>query len=383
VIGREIMSLLEMVAKMDVYGILEYFYAIFSSNMMNIPLIQPYIDKIIEKIPIAKYLIALILWKPFFAVLIMPGLGILTVYLLYIVWFERKLTARVQWRVGPLEVARPVRGAIQALADGLRYFFQEAIIHREAHSPYFIQLPILAFIPILLPLLFIPAGAAVGIKTPYSIQLIVAFIALIPITIIAIGWASNSRFAFIGSVREAFMYFAYEIPFIIAVMSMIFLYGSGDAYMAVEKQSLIPGVILNPVAFLVYLIAMLMATSRLPFEIPEADQEIAFGPFVEYSGILFGLVMVLAYEKLYIMSLLFSILFLGGWSGPVCPLLGDLNGPIWLVVKTLVVVSAVALVRSIYARYRLDQALRIGWRSLLALSLASLVVGAAVGVWFS
>ncbi len=376
------MSLSNMITGMDVQGILNYFYAMFSSNMMNIPLIQPIIDKIEAKIPVLKYLIALILWKPLFAVLIMPGLGILTVYLLYIVWFERKLTARVQWRVGPLEVARPIRGAIQALADGLRYFFQEAIVHKDAHRPYFIQLPILAFIPVLLPLLFIPAGSAVGIPSPYSIQLILAFIALIPITIIAIGWASNNRFAFIGSVREAFMYFAYEIPFIIAVISMIFLYGSGDAYVAVQKQSLIPGALLNPIAFLVYLITMLMATSRLPFEIPEADQEIAFGPFVEYSGILFGLVMVLAYEKLYIMSLLFTILFLGGWNGPACPLLGDLNAPIWLVIKTLVVVSAVALVRSIYSRYRLDQALRIGWTSILALSVISLVIGGIVGAVF-
>ncbi len=360
---------------------LDVLLSIFSSNMMDIPLIAPIVDALM-KIPLINLIVALILWKPFFAVIIMPGLGVLMVYLLYIVWYERKLTARVQWRVGPLEVARPIRGAIQTLADGIRYFFQEAIVHREAHRPYFVQLPILAFIPVLLPLIFIPAGSAVGIRTPYAIQLIVTFIALIPITIVAIGWASNSRFAYIGSVREAFMYFAYEVPFIIAVISMIFIYGSGDAYVAVEKQT-IPGALLNPIAFIVYIIAMLMATSRLPFDIPEADQEIAFGPFVEYSGILFGLVMVLAYEKLYIMTLLFTILFLGGWSGPACPVLGDLMPPLWLTIKTFIVVSILVIVRSIYARYRLDQALRIGWTSMLCLSLIALVIGGAVGVWLS
>lgn len=362
--------------------VLNYFLKIFSSNMMDIPLISPIVDALM-KIPLVNIIVALILWKPFFAVIIMPGLGVLMIYLLYIVWYERKLTARIQWRVGPLEVARPIRGAIQALADGIRYFFQEAIVHREAHRPYFVQLPILAFIPVLLPLIFIPAGSAVGIRTPYALQLIVTFIALIPVTIIAIGWASNSRFAYIGSVREAFMYFAYEVPFIIAVISMIFIYGSGDAYVAVEKQSLIPGALLNPIAFIVYIIAMLMATSRLPFEIPEADQEIAFGPFVEYSGILFGLVMVLAYEKLYIMTLLFTILFLGGWSGPTCPVLGDLMPPLWLTIKTFIVVSVLVIVRSIYARYRLDQALRIGWTSMLCLSVLALIVGGVVGVWLS
>ncbi len=358
--------------------LIEYLFNMFRSNMMNIPLIKPIVDWLMG-IPGINFIVALILWKPFFAVIILPGLGALMLYLLYIVWFERKLTARVQWRVGPLEVARPIRGSIQALADGIRYFFQEAIVHKDAHRPYFFQLPILAFIPVLLPLLFMPAGSAVGIRSPYGIQLIVTFIALIPITIIAIGWASNSRFAYIGSVREALMYLAYEIPFIIAVIAMVFVYGSGDPYVAVQKQT-IPGVFLNPLAFIVYIIAMLMATSRLPFEIPEADQEIAFGPFVEYSGILFGLVMVIAYEKLYLMALLFVILFLGGWSGPICPLLGDLTPPIWLFIKTLIVISILVIVRSIYARYRIDQALRIGWTSILAISLASLVVGAVVGV---
>ncbi|MEM4702624.1 MAG: NADH-quinone oxidoreductase subunit H, partial [Archaeoglobaceae archaeon] len=170
---------------------------LLKSNMMEIPFIQPIVDNLMQ-IPLINFLVALILWRPFFAVVIIPGLTALMIYLLYIVWFERKLTARIQWRVGPLEVARPIRGAIQALADGLRYFFQEAIVHRDAHRPYFVQLPILAFIPILLPIAFIPAGNVVGIKSPYAIQLIVAFLALIPITIIAIGWASNNRFAFVG-----------------------------------------------------------------------------------------------------------------------------------------------------------------------------------------
>ncbi|MEM0214725.1 MAG: NADH-quinone oxidoreductase subunit NuoH [Archaeoglobaceae archaeon] len=366
----------------------KFLLSVLKANQLDIPIIKPIIGilmKIVAQIPIpylsnlVDLILAIVLWRPLFAIAIMPGLTILMIYLLYIVWFERKLTARIQWRVGPLEVYRPLRGAIQALADGVRYLFQEAIIHRDAHRPYFVQLPILAFIPILLPIAFIPAGNVVGIKSPYAIQLTVAFISLIPITIVAIGWASNNRFAFIGSVREALMYVAYEIPFIIAVISMVFLYGSGDPYVAVEKQW-IPGAILNPLAFLVFLIAMLMATSRLPFEIPEADQEIAFGPFVEYSGILFGLVMVLAYEKLYVMALLFVILFLGGWNGIYISLLGDLNAPLWLVIKTLIVISIIAMVRSMYARYRIDQVLRISFSWILALSIIALLIGAGVGM---
>jgi NADH-quinone oxidoreductase subunit H len=221
--------------------------------------------------------------------------------------------------------------------------------------------------------LVIPAGSIVAIKTSYGIPIIVTLISLIPIIKIAIGWASNSRFAYIGSVREAFMYFAYEIPLIIAVLAMILLYGSTDPYVVVEKQK-IWGIALNPLAFLSFLIVTAMATSRLPFDIPEADQEIAFGPFVECSGILFGIVMTIVYEKLYLLCLLISILFLGGFQGPLIPLLGDLSPAIWLFIKALLLMMILVFLRSIYPRFRLDQALKIGWTSLLCVSLISLMI---------
>ncbi|RLI84356.1 NADH-quinone oxidoreductase subunit NuoH [Archaeoglobales archaeon] len=350
----------------------------FVQNMVSIPLIQPVIDFLLQ-IPVLGYIVALILWKPMFALLIFPGLMTLLTVLLFIIWFERKLTARIQWRKGPLEVLRWAGGVIQALADGLRYFFQEVIVHRDAHRLYFLQFPILIFIPVLLPLLFIPAGTIVGIKSPYSLAITVAVVSLIPVFIVAIGWASNSRFAYIGTVREAFMYFAYEIPFIISVISMILVYGTADMVTIVERQA-IPGIILNPIAALVFFITTVMATSRLPFEIPEADQEIAFGPFVEYSGIMFGLVMTIAYEKMYILSLLMSILFLGGGNGPAIPLLGDISGVIWLFIKAMAVMVSLAFLRSIYARLRLDQALRVSWTTIMKISLVSLAIGVIINL---
>jgi NADH-quinone oxidoreductase subunit H len=355
----------------------------FMGNMVNIPLIQPIVDYLLN-VPFVGYIVAILLWKPMFALLFIPGLTALMIVLLFIIWFERKLTARIQWRVGPLEVSRPIGGIIQPMADGLRYFFQEVIVHRDSHRPYFLQFPILIFIPVLLPILFIPAGSIIAINTPYALPVIVAIVSLIPVFIIAIGWASNSRFAYIGSVREAFMYFAYEIPFIFAVLAMILVYGTADTTLIVERQT-IPGIILNPVAALVFFIAMAMATSRLPFEIPEADQEIAFGPFVEYSGILFGLVMTIAYEKMYILSLLMTILFLGGGNGPAILLLGDLSGAIWLFIKTLVVMMVLAFLRSIYARLRLDQALRFGWTTMIEISLVALVIGVIINIlgWYA
>ncbi len=352
-----------------------------TSNMVNIPLIQPLVDRLME-IPLINLIVALILWRPAFAIIFVPGLLAVTVVLLFMIWWERKMTARIQWRVGPKEVSRRTGGIIQTLADGMRYMFQEVIVHRDAHKLYFIQFPILSFIPVLLPILLLPAGSIYAIRSPFAIQIAVALIALLPVFIMGIGWSANNRFAFIGTVREAFMYFAYEIPLIIAVISMVLIYGSGDPFVIVEKQW-IPGALLNPIAFIVFIIGSLMAASRLPFEIPEADQEIAFGPFVEYSGIIFGLVMGIAYEKLYLLSLVAAILFFGGWSGPEIPMLGDLSYAIWLFLKAFVLMCFLVLVRAIYGRYRLDQALKLGWSSILAFSVVGLILSLGWAVWLS
>jgi len=350
-------------------------------NQVSIPLIQQMLD-LLPEIPMIKLLISFILWKPFFAALICPGFATLGILLLFFPWIERKLCGRIQWRVGPHEIVWWLGGIIQLLADSLRFLFQEVIVHKDAHRPYFLQFPFLTFIPALLPLLFIPAGNIVAIETPYAIQIILAVICLFPLFILGLGWASNSRFAFIGTVREAFMYFAYEVPFIIAVLGMIILYGTSDPVGIANKQS-IWGIILNPIAALTFFIAAAMATSRMPFEIAEADQELAAGPHVEYSGIAFGLIYVLCYEKAYVLAGLMTILFLGGGSGPAIAGLGDLSGVLWFLLKTVIVLTTLFVLRTIYPRYRLDQGLSIGWGAMLSLSLIALalsIILAQVGV---
>jgi NADH-quinone oxidoreductase subunit H len=366
----------------------------FRQNSVGIPLITrklilyhtatkvsyiPPLTSLFAKIPVLNLIVALIFWKPFFAVLFAPGLVCILIALLPIIWFERKVTARVQWRYGPLEISRDVGGLIQPMADGMRYFFQEVITHREAHRPYFLQFPLLSFLPVLLPILVIPAGTIYAINTPYSIPVAIALISLIPMIIVAIGWASNSKYAYVGSLREVFMYFSYEIVLIIAAMSMVILYGSANAISIVKAQNVVPGIVLNPVAALVFFVATAMATSRFPFEIPEADPEVVFGPLVEYTGIIFGLVMTIAYEKLYLLCLLFSILFLGGWNGPFIPPLGDLSPVVWLFIKTFVLMSIFVFFRTFYGRYRLDHALRIGWSKLMGFAIVALGIGLGLG----
>ncbi len=354
------------------------------SNQVSIPLLQPIFDLLL-RIPMIKLIVAFILWRPIFALLIVPGFISLMIVVIFMVWFERKLTARIQWRVGPREVSRHSGGIIQPFADTFRYLFQEVIIHKDAQRPYFLQFPILSFIPVLLPILFVNAGTIIAVRSQYAVQIMVALICLIPVMIFGMGWASNSRFAYIGTIREAFMYFACEIPLIISVFAMVVLYGTSDPVAIVKMQSTVPGIVLNPLAALAFFVATMMATSRLPFEIPEADQEITFGPYTEYSGIMFGLVMILAYEKMYILSLMMTMLFLGGGNGPAIPYLGDLSGAVWFLIKTLVVLCALAFLRSIYPRYRLDQGLKMGWSTILSLCLIavvlSIIVKTAMGWW--
>ncbi len=343
----------------------------------------------ISGVPIIRLLIGFVLWKPMWILLIIPGFATLGTMLLILPWLERKLVGRMQWRVGPREIAPRTRGSIQLLADSLRFLCQEVIIHKEAHKLYFLQFPFLYFLPVLLPLLFINAGAVgrplVPIETPYALQIMVGLISLMPVFIMGVGWASNNRFAFIGTVREAFMYFAYEIPFIIAILAMIVLYGTSNTMGVVNAQSswLHWGIVLNPLAAFVFFVGTVMATARLPFEIPEADQELAFGPFIEYSGIAFGLAYVMAYEKMYVLSAIMTMLFFGGGSGPfipiLSPLLGDLMSGVWFVIKTLIILLVMVNLRGVYPRYRLDQALKIGWGAILIFAIVALLWSVVLG----
>ncbi len=344
--------------------------------MLDVPIAQGLIE-FVARIPILNILVE----RDVFAVLIAPGLVSLLTFLGFIVWFERKITARIQWRIGPKEVSPYLGGILQVLADMIRYLYQEVIVHRDAHKKYFIQLPILSIIPVLLALTLVPAGKVYAFRSEFAIPSMVALISLIPLFVIAIGWSANNRFAFVGLIRESFMCIAYEIPLLISVLSMLVIYQSGDAITVVEKQT-IPGALINPLAFLTFLISTVMATGRLPFDIPEADQEIAFGPYVEYSGIMFGLVMVLAYEKLYLLSLLMVVLFFSGWKGFYIATLGDLSPVLTLLLKALIVMCVIVVTRAVYARYRIDQALKIGWSFLLGLAFSSLILS-VVMVWLS
>ncbi len=309
--------------------------------------------------------------------LVFPGVGAALATILFIIWFERKFTARVQRRVGPYYVSPRLHGALQLVADGIRFLFQEPIIPVSVDKAGFIAAPMLAVILTATALLFLPAAPGLAaVPTPYNTLAFMAVMAVSPLPIIIAGWASDNKFSIIGALREAFLNVSYEPVIFISLLAMILMYGCIDASRMVEAQGVLPGILLNPLAAFTYIVAVMAATDRPPFDIVFGEQEIVSGPYTEYSGILFGYTMMRDYLNLYAFSVLFALVFLGGWLPARTPPMA----PLILYMKTVLVMAGVVTLRSIYCRIRLDHALRLLWRVILPLGLAALALSAGVAV---
>ena len=333
-----------------------------------------------------EWLLDVLLSPWVFVPLVYPGLISAFVVLLFIIWLERKIAAKVQMRYGPLYVLKQLGGAIQLVADLLRYLFAEPIIPREADKIPFIFGPILLFALSYLSTIVIPVSYDFyAFRSDISLLLVLGITTLAPAFNLVIGWGSNNKFGLIGGLREGYLITADEIPLFITALAMAILYGSMDLIRIVELQvDWAWGIVLNPLAAVTFFVLMLLSTSRFPFEIVEAESEIVMGPFTEYSGILYGLTMGASYVKLYVLSLLFAILFLGGWE-PVPDFLSEIFvGPgLILFAKALVIMFLQVFTRSVYPRYRIDQALRLAWHVLFPMSVISVFMSFTVlmGWW--
>ena len=319
-----------------------------------------------------------------FVPLVYPGLVSAFALLLFIIWAERKMAGKVQMRYGPLYVLKPLGGIIQLVADLIRYLFQEPIVPEEADAAAFVLAPIAMFTACLLPVVAIPVGPEFyAFRSDISLLAFLALSSLAPAFTVAVGWASSNKFSLIGGLREGYLALAYEVPLVVSALAGAALYGTMDLVEMAEAQSSVWGVCLNPLAALVFLLLVYMETSRFPFEISEAESEIVMGPFTEYSGILYGLCMGASYVKMYALSLLFTVMFLGAWH-PLPPPTGTVLDPILpgavVFAKALAVMLFGTFLRAVYPRYRIDQALKISWHTLTPLSLASLALSALVGV---
>ncbi len=325
-------------------------------------------------------LISLLLKPYIFVPLIFPGLVVVFLVLLVIIWLERKIAAKVQLRYGPLYILKPLGGIIQTIADLLRYLFQEPIIPNSVDKIAFLLAPVMLFGLAYLPTIAIPVSPTFyAFKSDLSLLIVLALTTLAPIFTVVMGWASNNKFSLIGGLREGYLVISYEIPMFLSALSMAVLYGSLDLVDIAEAQKGIWGIFLNPVAAISMLVLMYMSTSKFPFEIPEAESEIVAGAYTEYSGIIYGLVMGASYVKLYVLSLVYTILFLGGWNPLPAFMANDPLLPgVMLFVKAFILVVIGAFLRAVYPRFRIDQAMNIGWKMALPASILAIFISLGV-----
>ena len=300
-----------------------------------------------------------------------------------IVWLDRRVWAFVQKRQGP-NVVGPF-GLLQSIADALKYIFKEIIIPASSNKIIFILAPIITMTLALIAWAVIPFGKdQVLANINVGILYIFAVSSLGVYGIIMGGWASNSKYPFLGSIRSAAQMVSYEVSIGIIIINVLLCVGSlnlSDIVLAQQNMWFI--IPLFPM-FVIFFISSLAETNRPPFDLPEAEAELVAGYQTEYSGMMYAMFWLGEYANILLMCALGSILFLGGWLSPIDIFPFNLiPGAIWLIFKILLLFILFALVKAVVPRYRYDQLMRLGWKIFLPLSLIYVVLTASYLFYFN
>ena len=300
-----------------------------------------------------------------------------------IVWLDRRIWAFVQKRRGP-NVVGPF-GLFQSLADALKYVFKEIIVPASSNKIIFVLAPIVTMTLALIAWAVIPfsetqvlANINVGILYLFAVSSLGVY------GIIMGGWASNSKYPFLGAIRSAAQMVSYEVSIGVIIINVLLCVGSlnlNDIILAQEKiWFIIP---LFPM-FVIFFISALAETNRPPFDLPEADAELVAGYQTEYSGMMYAMFWLGEYANILLMCAMGSILFLGGWLAPIETFpFNFIPGPLWLIFKILFLFILFALVKAIVPRYRYDQLMKLGWKIFLPLSLFWVVLTASYLFYFN
>ena len=354
---------------------------------------------------LALPLVKALLVTDMFRIIVFPGFGFAALLAASVIFIERKMLAKLQLRVGPFYCGK-VEGILQLMADGLKLMTKEIIIPAKADKPIFI----------LAPLLFVGAAAAFVALIPVAPGWVVADIDLgliavfavigfFPIITVLAAWSANSKYPFIGGIRALFQMVSFEIPLILSLLGVVILTGTLNLSEIVQSQASFPWILFLPIGAIVFFIAMLAELERIPFDLPEAESEIVAGWLTEFSGMMYGLVQLGSYIKLYAFAALFVVIFLGGWNGPMIfpPLEEELilegktigpitiqtpglpifsmeffSGVIWFVLKTAAVIFFILLPRGVFPRVRIDLLLDLGWFKLIGLTFVNIFIALAL-----
>lgn len=311
----------------------------------------------------------------FFAI----GVGLLLVVLGFVTYgilAERKVMGFMQGRIGPNQVGGRW-GLLQTVADVLKLLLKEDTIPKAADRPLFILAPVIAFAPAFMVLAALPFTDAlqfadIGVGLLYYI----AVSGLTTIGVVTGAWASNNKYALLGGMRAAAQMISYEVPLVMSVIGVILLSGSLNLNDIVDAQKEVWFIVVQPIGFLVFLIAAVAELNRTPFDLPEAESELVAGFHVEYSGFRWAFFMLAEYVYFFAMAALTTVLFLGGWH-PL-PFLDFIPGAVWFALKFSLVVFLFIWFRITFPRVRADQLMEFGWKVLLPVALVNIFVTALV-----
>ena len=315
-------------------------------------------------------------------VVVLPLMGAVA----YLTLWERKLIGWIQIRIGPNRVGP--YGLFQPIADALKLLLKEIVVPFRSNQRLFVLAPVMTIMPALAAWAVIPFGPDVALANINAgLLLLMAITSMEVYGVIIAGWASNSRYAFLGAMRASAQMVSYEIAMGFALVIVLMVSGSLNLTQIVVGQThgRFAAMGLNflswnwlpllPVA-VVYFVSGIAETNRHPFDVVEGESEIVAGHMVEYSGMSFAMFFLAEYANMILVSVLATIMFLGGWDAPVA-VLAFIPGWIWLGVKTFVVVSLFLWVRATFPRYRYDQIMRLGWKIFIPVTLVWLVLVAA------
>ena len=309
--------------------------------------------------------------------------GVILTLAAYLVLAERKILARMQLRYGPNRVG-PF-GLLQPLADVIKMLTKGDVVPDQADKWLFLLAPGLAAVTALLAFAVVPFGPPLtlfGREIPLVVcDLNVGVLYFLGLSSLAVygvalgGWASNSKYALLGSIRGLAQLISYELSMSLALVPVLLSARSFSLTDIVLAQQGLPFAVVHPLAFLIFLVSVVAESKRVPFDLPEAENELVAGFHTEYSGMRFGLFFVGEYINVIILSSMVTVFFLGGWLGPVLP------GIVWFGLKVLAVAFFFIWVRGTLPRLRYDQLMHFGWKILIPLALLNIVVAGAVMLW--
>jgi NADH-quinone oxidoreductase subunit H len=315
------------------------------------------------------------LWPLIFTVIVILVIVVpLLLGVAYLTYAERKIIGAMQLRQGPMVVG-PL-GLLQPIADGAKLFLKETVIPSGANKVVFLLAPMVTFTLALIGWAVIPFGDGLVLADiNVGILYLLAISSLGVYGIIMAGWASNSRYAFLGALRSAAQMVSYEIAIGLIIINVLITVGSLNLSDIVRAQETVWFMLPHFPMFAIFVVSILAETNRAPFDLPEAESELVAGFNVEYSSMAFALFFLGEYANMILMSALCAILFLGGWLAPfgVAPFTW-LPGPLWLILKICFVLFIFIWARATLPRYRYDQLMRLGWKVFLPAALIWVVL---------